>query len=101
MVGKMTYDVKCDKCGFESEIEHSIVEDHPECNQKDEESNECGGELITQFNSPPPVRFIGDGWTPKFRTPSQQRSYSKGRMTERKQSLKEGGSIHSMDENRD
>ncbi len=86
-----TYDVKCEKCDVIYEIKHSIVKDHPSC-------FDCGSELKTVFLSAPPVRFRGDGWTPRYSNIKDQRNYSKGRIEERKQSLREGGSINEPDD---
>lgn len=87
------YDVKCEECGWEDEIEHSMHDNHPPC--------ECSGKLKTIFKSSQPIRFRGEGWTPKFRNKKQQQDYSKGRMNERKQSLRNKESIHGMDEHND
>ena len=112
----MKYDVKCEKCGWEGEIEHSINEEHPSCKQITKKLQQkglskprcaspstlrCKGKLTTQFKTAPPIRFKGEGWTPKFRNQKEQQQYSKGRIEERKQNLRAGGGIHDMDEHRD
>lgn len=47
------YDVKCEACGKELEVEHGINDSHPKC--------ECGGEHKTLFNSVP---LLPDTYSP-------------------------------------
>ena len=110
------YDVKCKKCEWEGEIEHSIVEDHPPCKRRyhyhvmrnyEDGEYQCGGrklcdgELVTQFKQAPAIRFIGEGWESNDRNIKDQQQYSAGRMKERKQNLKDGGGISDMDGHKD